>query len=105
MLMAFLRVLQTHLPESSIDPAIRDEVYAAEVTAPGLHWRYIGRDPATGNQWTLTMWDTAEQAKAGVPLSDNMRAKLEALPGRERVLMQVVEVVHSYVRSEATAPA
>jgi hypothetical protein len=51
------------------------------------------------------MWDTAEQAEAGVPLSDNMRAKLAALPGRERVLMQVVEVVHTYVRSEAAAPA
>jgi hypothetical protein len=99
--MAFLRVLQTQLQPGEVPAEVNafvEAVLAREPSTPGLQFRAIGRDPESGKRWTITVWDTREQAVAGMPLSDAERQQLASF-GRVRNLMEVVEIGHLFVKS------
>ena len=97
--MAFLRVLQTHMPASAQVPSdLAEAIRAMEPNVPGLQFRAVGRHPATGKGWTITVWDTRAHAVAGPGISEDQRAQLAAI-GYDQDSMEVVEIQHLFVKS------
>jgi hypothetical protein len=103
--MAFLRIAHNHIdPDkyAAVLEEIQPLVAAAEAESPGLRYRFVARDMTTGDSILATVWDTREQAEAGVVLSDEVRAKLAA-SGRVVGQIEVAEITHDYVRGSVTA--
>jgi hypothetical protein len=99
--MAFLRIVRWHIDASRFDELqarVAPTVGAAEAAAPGLRCRYVAYDASTGDGLISVVFDTRERAEAGVPISDEYRAKVA---GSGRTVQSVVVME---IRTEFVAP-
>lgn len=97
--MAFLRIVRNHIDLSHFDETMAvinaERRSGVEARAPGLQYRFVAYDPSSGDGVISTVWDTREQAEAGLGISDELRARLDPLGYRNETLA-VMEISHTF---------
>jgi hypothetical protein len=77
--MAFLRIVVAHQDPSKYDEAQKliDQRRAegVERNAAGLQHRFVAYDPSNGSQLIATVWDTRDQADAGINVPADLMEK------------------------------
>jgi hypothetical protein len=63
---------------------------------PGLQYRVSGRDPESGKSFIVSIWDTREQAEAGVQAVNPDTLDKLATMGHFNEEKYVMEVVHEF---------